>query len=124
MPTRFLEDGATPVVQFDPQLEVSPFAVFRRLREGRPPLLIDVRPKPGPLTLAGARPYPGPEWTPPSEEDVVLFDDDGALALEGARHMQAVGFPRVKALFGGLDLWEFSLDPAVVGAETYLVRAP
>ncbi|MEA2695329.1 MAG: Rhodanese-like domain [Acidobacteriota bacterium] len=122
MPTRFLEDGATPVVQFDPQLEVSPFAVFRALREGRGPLLVDVRPEPGALTLAGALLYPGPDWTPPADADVVLFDDDGAIAIEGARHMQAAGYPKVKALFGGLDLWEFSLDPEVVGADTYLVR--
>lgn len=125
MPTSFLDDGdgdATPVVQFDPQVEVSPFTVFRRLREGRPPLLVDVRPAPGPLTLAGAIPYPGPEWSPPAGEDVVLFDDDGALAVDGARHMQAAGWPRVRALFGGLELWEFSLDPQVVGEETYLVR--
>jgi len=121
MPTRFV-DGEKPVVQFDPQLEASPFAVFRRLREGQPPLLIDVRPEPGPLTLRGAIPYPGPEWSPPADADVVLFDDDGVLAVDGARHMQAAGHPRVKALFGGLDLWEFSLDPAVVGAETYLER--
>ena len=122
MPTRFLEDGATPVVQFDPQLEVSPFAVFRRLREGQAPLLLDVRPELGALTLAGALPYPGPDWAPPRDQDVVLFDDDGSLAIDGARHMQAAGYPRVKALFGGLDLWEFSLDPEVVGEETYLVR--
>ncbi len=122
MPTRFLEDGATPVVQFDPQLEVSPFAVFRSLREERGPLLLDVRPMPGALTLAGAVPYPGPDWTPPADQDVVLFDEDGSIAIEGARHMQAAGYPRVKALFGGLDLWEFSLDPEVVGADTYLLR--
>ena len=123
MPTRFLDDGAaTPVVQFDPLLEVSPFALFRRLREGEAPLLIDVRPEPGALTLAGAIPYPGPEWSPPADRDVVLFDDDGVVAVDGARHMQAAGYPRVKALFGGLELWEFSLDPEVVGAETYLVR--
>jgi rhodanese-related sulfurtransferase len=122
MPTRFLEDGETPVVQFDPQLEVSPFAVFRSLREDRGPLLIDVRAEPGELTLAGAIPYPGPDWAPPPEKDVVLFDEDGATAIEGARHMQAAGYPRVKALFGGLDLWAFSLDPEVVGADTYLVR--
>jgi rhodanese-related sulfurtransferase len=122
MPTRFLPDGATPVVQFDPLLEVSPFAVFRALRDGRGPLLIDVRPEPGALTLAGALPYPGPDWAPPADVDVVLFDDDGAIAIEGARHMQAAGYPRVKALFGGLDLWEFSLDPEVVGEETYLMR--
>jgi rhodanese-related sulfurtransferase len=123
VPTRFLEDGAgTPVVQFDPLLEVSPFALFRLLREGQAPLLVDVRPEPGPLTLAGAILYPGPEWSPPADQNVVLFDDDGALAVDGARHMQAAGFPRVKALFGGLELWEFSLDPQVVGEETYLVR--
>ena len=121
MPTRFLDD-ATPIVQFDPQLEVSPFILFRRLKEGRPPLLVDVRPEPGALSLASAIPYPGPEWSPPAEEDVVLFDDDGALAIEGARHMQAAGWPRVKALFGGLELYEFSLDPEVVGEETFLLR--
>jgi len=121
MPTRFLDD-ATPVVQFDAQLEVSPFSLFRRLREGEAPLLVDVRPTPGRLSLAGAVSYPGPEWSPPTDRDVVLFDDDGAAAVEGARHMQAAGWPRVKALFGGLDLYEFSLDPQVVGEETYLVR--
>ena len=122
MPTRFLDDESTPVVHFDPLLEISPFAVFRLLREGRPPLLIDVRTEPGQLTLAGALPYPGPEWAPPADHDVVLFDDDGALAIAGARHMQAAGCPRVKALFGGLELYEFALDPEVVGEETYLVR--
>jgi hypothetical protein len=121
MPTRFV-DGETPLVQFDPQLELSPFAVFRFLREGRPLLLVDVRPEPGALTLRGAVPYPGPDWSPPADADVVLFDDDGALAVDGARHMQAAGWPRVKALFGGLELYEFSLDPEVVGEETYLAR--
>lgn len=121
MPTHFLDD-ATPVVQFDPQLEVSPYAVFRRLRDGDPPLLVDVRRQPGPLTLAGAMHYPGPDWSPGADRDVVLFDDDGSVAIEGARHMQQAGLPRVRALFGGLHLYEFALDPEVVGAETYLVR--
>lgn len=121
MPTRFLDD-ATPVVQFDPQVEMSPFTLFRRLREGDAPLLVDVRPGPGRLSLSGAIPYPGPEWSPPADRDVVLFDDNGAAAVDGARHMQAAGWPRVKALFGGLDLYEFSLDPQVVGEETYLLK--
>ena len=77
---------------------------------------------PGALTLRGGIPYPGPEWSPPKEEDVILFDDDGSIAIEGARHMQAAGWTRVKALFGGLELYEFSLDPEVVGEETFLVR--
>lgn len=121
MPTRFLEDS-TPVVQFDPQLEVSPFVLFRRLKEGQGPLLVDVRPETRLLTLMGAVPYPGPEWSPPADRDVVLFDDDGSVSLDGARHMQAAGWPKVKALFGGLELYEFSLDPQVVGEETFLIR--
>jgi len=121
MPTRYLDD-ATPVVQFDPQLEVSPFALFRQMKDGDPPLLVDVRPAPGRLSLQGAVPYPGPEWSPPRDRDVVLIDDDGTVAIEGARHMQAAGWPNVRALFGGLDLYEFSLDPEVIGAETFLVK--
>ncbi|HEX6865317.1 MAG TPA: hypothetical protein VF414_20990 [Thermoanaerobaculia bacterium] len=127
MPTRYLDDE-TPVVQFDPLLEVSPFVLFRRLKEGKEedlPLLVDVRPQgdqPGRLTLQGAIPYPGPDWSPPQDRDVVLFDEDGSIAIEGARHMQSAGWPRVKALFGGLELYEFSLDPEVIGQETYLVR--
>lgn len=121
MPTRYLDDE-TPVVQFDPLLEVSPFVLFRRIQEGEPPLLVDVRPEPGRLTLQGAIPYPGPDWSPPQDRDVVLFDEDGSIAIEGARHMQSAGWPRVKALFGGLELYEFSLDPEVIGQETYLVR--
>lgn len=123
MPTRYLDDS-TPVVQFDPQFEVSPFALFRRMKEGRPPVLVDVRPQPGRITLAGAIPYPGPEWAPPADEDVILFDDDGATAIDGARHMQVAGWPRVKALFGGLELYEFALDPQVVGEETFLIARP
>jgi hypothetical protein len=122
MPTRYLDD-ATPVVQFDPQLEVSPFALFRRMKDGDPPLLVDVRPAPGRLSIEGAIPYPGEDWSPPRDRDVVLIDEDGSVSIEGARHMQAAGWPNVKALFGGLELYEFSLDPEVVGAETFLVRA-
>lgn len=121
MPTRYLDDE-TPVVQFDPQHEVSPFLLFRLIKEGNPPLLIDVRPEPGRLSIEGSVPYPGPEWSPPADRDVVLIDDDGSIAIDGARHMQASGYPRVKALFGGLELYEFSLDPEVVGQETYLIR--
>ena len=122
MPTRYLDDS-TPVVQFDPQVEVSPFALFRRMKDGETPLLVDVRPAPGRLSLHGAVPYPGPEWSPPRDREVVLIDDNGALAVDGARHMQAAGWPNVKALFGGLELYEFSLDPEVVGAETFLVKS-
>lgn len=123
MPTHYREDD-TPVVQFDPGLELSPFTLFRRLQEGRGPLLVDVRPEPGRLTLQGGEPYPGPGWEPPADRDVLLFDDDGSRAVALARKLQARGFNRVRALFGGLQLYEFSLDPQVVGEETYLERLP
>ncbi len=52
---------------------------------------------------------------------MVLFDDDGSAAVELAARLIEAGHSRVRALFGGLELYEFSLDPQVVGAETYLV---
>jgi hypothetical protein len=106
---------------FDQRLELSPFALFRRLKEGGQPLLIDVRPSPGRLSLVGAVPDPGPEWSPPRDRDVMLFDDDGTLARERAADLQTAGWTNVRALFGGLDLYEFALDPEVVGAERFLL---
>ena len=50
----------------------------------------------------------------------MLFDDDGSAAVAAAAAWIEEGHARVRALFGGLDLYEFSLDPQVVGAETYL----
>ena len=123
MPTYNREDGA-PVVEFDPRLEISPFALFRRLRQGRPPQLVDVRPEPRRWTLEGAGPFPGTDWLPDADAEVVLFDDDGSEAFALAHDLQEQGAERVKALFGGLQLYEFSLDPQVVGDETYLVPLP
>ncbi|HVT17265.1 MAG TPA: hypothetical protein VHQ90_13945 [Thermoanaerobaculia bacterium] len=113
-------DESTPVFYFDPRVEVSPFALFRCFEEGRAPLLVDLRPAGGRLTFAGALPYPGPGWTPPTGRDVLVFDDDGTAAVGEARRLQAAGFSRVKALFGGIDLYELALDPQVVGPETHL----
>ena len=123
MPFHLRPDGK-PVVAFDPRLEISPFALFRRLDEGRELLLVDTRePGAGGKTLKGAQRLAGDAWQPPAELDVVLFDDDGTAAVELATRLIEDGHPRVRALFGGLELYEFSLDPQVVGAETYLVAA-
>lgn len=105
---------------FDPRLELSPFALFRRMKEGDAPLLVDARPSPGRLSLTGALPDPGPEWSPPRDRDVVLVDDDGTLARKRAAALQAAGWTNVRALFGGLDLYDFALDPEVVGTERFL----
>jgi hypothetical protein len=105
-------------IRFDPELDISPFALFRSFKEGRPPVLIDVRPAPGRLGFARVPPRPEPAGDAPEEgEVVVLYDLDGTLAPGIARRFQAVGFPR---LFGGLELYDFSLDPAVVGDERFL----
>ena len=123
MPTFHLPDD-TPVVQFDPLLELSPFDLFRRLREGRAPRLVDVRPEDAPrLTLRGAERQPGLGWTPPDDLETVLFDDDGTLAVAAARRLRDCGCERVRALFGGLELYEFALDPQVVGEETFLISS-
>ncbi len=121
MPTTYREDGK-PVVQFDPRLEISPFALFRRLREKRAPLLVDVRAQPGDRTLEGAISLPDVSWRPPADTDVVLLDDDGTEAVAHTERLQQAGFERTRALFGGLELYEFSLDPEVVGQKTYLVQ--
>jgi rhodanese-related sulfurtransferase len=109
------------VIPFDLRLDVSPFALFRALVEGRRPLLVDVRLAPGASSFAGAVPWPGAGWSPP-DADVVFFDDGGTLAREAARRLQDQGFPRARALYGGLALYDFALDPAVVGEERFLLR--
>ena len=122
MPT-FLRPDDKPVVQFDPRLEISPFALFRRLREQRAPRLVDVRRQPEQWTLRGAESGSVETWRPSREdEEVVLFDHDGSRAVDRADQLQRQGFSRVKALFGGLELYHFSLDPRVVGDETFLDR--
>ena len=89
MPTSFRDDGK-PVVSFDPRLEVSPFSLFRSLREGKPPLLIDVRAEPSGKTLRGAMPMPGPDWRPLESQDVVLFDDHGSDSIVLAAQLQSI----------------------------------
>lgn len=127
MPTFRGADDA-PVVQFDPSLEISPFTLFRRLKAGTAPRLVDVRglsphPSDSDLSLAGAERPQDADWAPRgNDEEVILLDDHGNAAAEQARRLQAQGYSGVKALFGGLDLYEFSLDPEVVGSETFLRR--
>jgi hypothetical protein len=120
MPTTFRDDQK-PIVTFDPRLEVSPFSLFRELCEGRAPLLIDIRDHPSGKTLRGAQPLTGPDWRPSEDQRVVLFDDDGSRSVLLAAELQAEGFLQVRALFGGLELYDFSLDPQVVETDTHLI---
>lgn len=117
------ESDGVPVVQFDPGLEISPFIVLRRVRAGQEPMLVDLRERPElAWTLEGARPV-GADWRPDdseAERDIILIDDRGTDAVERARALQAEGYGRVRALFGGIELWRFSLDPDIVGEDTLL----
>lgn len=110
-----------PAIELVPGLHVSPYELFRRLADGRPPLLFDLRPaETGAATLAGARPLTDPAVQIPPGAAAVLLDGDGREATARARELQAAGFPEVRALFGGLRLYGFALDPAVVGEERFL----
>ena len=122
MPT-FQRDDGKPIVQFDPETEVSPFVLLRRLRSERPPLLIDGRRNPKKtVTLEGALPYPDDDWQPDEPgRDIVVFDDDGAEAPELVRLLRSRGIEQTRMLFGGLDLYRFSLDPELIGEHTFLV---
>ena len=119
MPTHFDEDDR-PTVQFDLLREISAFLIFRRLRDGKPVTLVDVRRQPSDYTLQGSV-LLNDDWEPPIDRPVVFFDNDGVEALAAVEHFHEKGFTNVKALFGGLDLWKFSLDPEVVGEETFLI---
>jgi len=126
-------DLERPLTPFEPELHVSPFRLFRWLHEARAgrteaPVLLDVRegrePKQGgshgetPLRLRDARPFSDTRL--PKDRDVVLVDGDGTAAATRARRLREAGHGRVWALYGGLELYDFALDPAVVGAERFL----
>ncbi|MGD2113742.1 MAG: hypothetical protein PVG07_01715 [Acidobacteriota bacterium] len=117
-----------PPISFDPEVEISPYELFRRLREGRAPALYALasRPEPEPerprRTLRGAGAVTGPDWAPP-EDEAVIFDEDGEGARALVTALRERGISGVRALFGGLRLYDYCLDPRVVGEERYLVDA-
>ena len=47
---------------------------------------------------------------------------DGTDAEPIVRRLQLAGCETVKMLFGGLELYQFSLDPQVVGDNTFLTE--
>lgn len=116
-----------PSIRFEPELDCSPYELFRRLREGTAPALVDLRDDPA-LTLRGASTSSTGElagWHPDDRRgEVVLLDDDGSRARETAAALRERGVPGVRALFGGLRLYDHALDPRVVGQERYLAAMP
>lgn len=98
-------------VDYDLEVQISPYRVFRRLADGEDLLLVDLGTPEGarPAMLERALDRPPADWAPPRGRDVVLFDQDGGEALEAARAWRSAGYERVWALFGGLDLWDLAL---------------
>lgn len=121
------------IAPFDPGIHVSPFRLFRWLHDAREglcaaPVLLDVRPSevrgaPGARTMRDARPFTD-STSPPADRDLVLIDDDGRKATDLARRLreeQKEAAPtQIWALYGGLELYDFALDPQVVGDERFL----
>jgi len=125
-----------PPVTFDPEVDASSYELFRRLREGRPPALYRLRhgarPEGGsgapPTTLRGAGTLSPAEleagWAPLPGQEAILFDDDGTRARPAVLALRRRGVTGVRALFGGLRLYDYALDPRVVGDERYLEEGP
>lgn len=122
------------VARFDPELHISPIRLFRWLHDAREghreaPRLWDVRKggqpgSPAGVQMQGAEPCPDLFSAPlPPDRDMILIDDDGKEATPLARRLREQGVPgseRVRALYGGLELYDFALDPQVVGEERFL----
>lgn len=113
-----------PRVAFDPEVDLSPYELFRSLREGRPPKLYHlVDGSPG-RTLRGAvaldRKRLDRGWVPAAGQSTVLFDEEGDRARTVVEELRARGATGVRALYGGLRLYDHALDPRVVGSERYL----
>jgi len=112
-----------PALRFDPELDCSPYELYRRLCDGEAPALVDLREAPE-ETLRGARSgsaHDLADWHPDDGAEAVLLDADGTRAREVAAALRARGVTGVRALFGGLRLYDHALDPRVVGTARHLV---
>lgn len=120
MPVQRRNDGV-PVVSFDPTLEVTPFELFTRLREGVDvPMLVDLREGTTAWRLRGSVLASQTEIEPPVDRDAVFYDQDGTLSAKSVRSWRERGYIRTWALMGGIDLYRFCLDPDVLETDTFL----
>jgi hypothetical protein len=111
-------------LRFDPEAQLSPLTLFRWLCEGRTPRRVDLAADEAGPTLRGAEPWTGETTGWGEDETVVLLDLDGGAAVALARSLQGQGFHGTRALYGGLVLYDFVLDPEVVGPERFLIPRP
>lgn len=103
-----------PPPPFEDGLHVSPYDLFRRLSDGEHPAMVDLRAT-GTTLVGAVRGATATSLAP----GTVLIDEDGQGAAEAARRARAEGL-NVRALYGGIRLWDFALDPLVVGTDRFL----
>ena len=104
----------------DAVAEIVPMELARRLREGPPLELIDVR-EPGEWEVAhieGARLVPlgqlqGSLPTFDASKEIVVMCRSGQRSAAAVRQLQAAGFRRVRNLAGGILRWSEEVDPSV-----------
>jgi hypothetical protein len=117
-------NDATPPFADPPAIEeplhITPFELFRRLSEGETPTMIDLRADGATLRGATRRPELRDAGAGITLEDgAILIDWSDAETTRLARLLRAAGRD-VRALYGGIELWDFALDPQVVGEERFL----
>ena len=103
------------------EIEISPAELKSRLENGTSPLLVDVRwpqeheicrlPNSKLLPLDQLAANLADELDPADE--IVVYCHHGIRSLDAAMFMRANGFPRVKSLAGGIDLWSTTIDTSV-----------
>lgn len=108
------------VPDFDPDLHIAPAALLHKLRAGASLQLLDMRTGAVETRLRGAEPLPEGKkwdvhWSPTPGVDAVLVDEDGTAATEAVRAWRRAGYGDVRAIYGGMRLYEYSLDAEVVG---------
>ena len=104
----------------DAVAEIEPAELARRLHEGPPLELIDVR-EPGEWEVAhieGARLVPlgqlqGSLPTFDRSREIVVMCRSGQRSAAAVRRLQAAGFRRVRNLAGGILRWSEEVDPSV-----------
>lgn len=103
----------------DPVTEVDPYTLFARLVADQRPILVDTRRESVGPTFRHAVSWTEGQWTF-GDADVVLFDGYGRDAAALAARLHDRGHRNVRALYGGLALYDLAIDPAVVGHERFL----
>jgi hypothetical protein len=104
-------------LEFDPGIDLDPYTLFHRLQEGTVPRLLALTSTTP--SLPGAVP-----WSPgdplPEAAELILIDQDGTAARPLALRLREEGHTHVRALFGGVEFYDYCLDPRVVGEERFL----